>query len=204
VLVIFGQVAIWQGDYSRARPLLEESLTLDESLGWIANTDSLSSFGYLYLRMGDYQEARSCFEKSLSSSQQTGERFVRHWSLVHLGYVFLRMGEFAQAQKIFVQSLQHFKEFGHETGIIYTLEGFASMAASLGQAEQAARLFAWADTARKTNRDTRPPVEQADVDRDIVAILEMIDGETYAATYADGQTMTREQAIACGLELEVS
>jgi len=50
----------------------------------------------------------------------------------------------------------------------------------------------------------RPPIEQADVARDMAAIREMIDEEAYAAASAEGKSMTMDEAIAYGLELESS
>ena len=91
----------------------------------------------------------------------------------------------------------------HKEDIVYSLEGFASLAISLGQAEKAARLFAWADATRASVHDTRPPVEQKDVDRDAAIILEHLGEEAYAAAYAQGRMLATEQAVALALELEV-
>ena len=77
--------------------------------------------------------------------------------------------------------------------------GLASFALQRKQAEKAARLFAWADATRENIGDLRPPTEQADVDKDIAIILDMIDEETYAAVYAEGYAMTMDEAIALGL-----
>jgi hypothetical protein len=42
----------------------------------------------------------------------------------------------------------------------------------------------------------RPLTEQEDVDRDIAAVREVMDEETFDTAYAAGQAMTVEEAIA--------
>ncbi|HSG16706.1 MAG TPA: hypothetical protein VLE70_10360, partial [Anaerolineae bacterium] len=81
-------------------------------------------------------------------------------------------------------------------------EGLAMLAVRRRQAKVAVQLFAWADATREAAQVSRPPAEQADVDRERAAILEMIDEETYAAAYAAGKAMTMDQVVAYALEDE--
>jgi tetratricopeptide (TPR) repeat protein len=192
-----GEVSVRQGDFEVARPILEESLILRESLGLRGSDWTLFVLGKLYFWLGEYEQARSYFEKSLSISHQSGAKFNYIWTLVHLGYVFLRMGELDQARMIFVRCQQLFKVvYRGISGVVFSIEGLASLALSQGQAPKAARLFGWADATRKSTQDTRPPVEQAKVEDDIATILETIGEEIYAMDYAEGQAMTMDEAIA--------
>ncbi len=68
-----------------------------------------------------------------------------------------------------------------------------------GRLEQAVWLFAWADATRRSVDDPRPPVEKADVDRDLDAIRLQLDEAAFAAAWAEGQAMTMEQAVAVAL-----
>jgi hypothetical protein len=63
----------------------------------------------------------------------------------------------------------------------------------------AVRLFAWADTTREAIGDTRPPVEQAEVDRDLITIHSHLDETVFSEAYAEGRAMSMEQAIADAL-----
>jgi len=201
VLNTLGTMAIWQEDYDTARPLLEEGLAIDDELGSRRSSSLLMHLGLLHFRRGDDRRARTYLEKSLSLSQQTGEYPLSCWVLAHLGYVFLREGELAQASKFFVKSLRKFQEMEYKIGVDYALEGLASLAVSQKQAARAVRLFAWTEATREAMQNPRPPIEQADVERDMAAIREMIDEEAYAAAYAEGKAMTMEKAIACALEI---
>ena len=197
-----GNIAIWQGDFDYARLKLEESLEIEQMMGY-GNLLCLIPYGLLHYRLGDYRQARVYLQKAVDISQKTGNIVFRHFALAHLGYVYLRSGEIDQSYETFVKSLQQYQKVEQQEDLVYSLEGFASLAISLGQAEKAARLIAWADTARASVLNRRPPVEQADVDRDTEIIIEMIGEEAYATAYAEGRMMTADQAIAEALEIEI-
>jgi hypothetical protein len=79
--------------------------------------------------------------------------------------------------------------------------GLASLAVAQSKPELALRLFAWADATREVIDDVRPPVEQAEVDRDLATIRAQLDETAIAAARAEGRAMTMEQAITYGLSL---
>jgi hypothetical protein len=133
-------------------------------------------------------------------SKVNGRTAIAIWALVFLGYVALRQGEITKARATFVEAQWRFQETGAPMGVVFTLEGLASLAVAQGQLERAVRVFAWADARREAIDDRRSPVEQADVDRDFVVIRSRLDEATIAAAYAEGRAMTVEQAIAYALE----
>jgi hypothetical protein len=85
-------------------------------------------------------------------------------------------------------------------GVVFTLEGFASLAASEAHWEKAAKLFSWASNLRAESGELRPPVEQAAVDRDLALVREHLSDAEFAILANHGSTMTMEQAIALALE----
>ena len=199
-----GTLAIGKGDYEIARAHLEESLAIGELLKLRDVIQTLSLLGFLYYRLGEYAQAQTMLEKFLVMIKKPGTPWSSNfkWQLAHLGYVYLRQGELAQAKQKFVQSQQLFKKSNNIIGVVYSLEGLASFSVHREQPEKAVRLLAWADVTRKAIHDTRPAVEQADVDKDLVIIRDMIDEQTFAAAYAEGKTLTMDQAIALALRDE--
>jgi predicted ATPase len=196
-----GWIATAQGEYEQARIWIEKDLALKERLGVGGGIWALSSLAGLNFRLGDYEQAQSQFEHCLVLSQQTGEKRAECWILVRLGYVFLRMGKLGRAWQTFMESQRNFGQAGEVGGVIFALEGIASLAVNREQAERAVQLLAWADMMRESFQNFRPPVEQADVDRDICYILEMIDEAEYADAYAVGKQLTTEDAIALAVEV---
>ena len=67
-----------------------------------------------------------------------------------------------------------FREDKYEIGVVYALEGMASLFIAADKLESAARLIGWADATREKISDKRPILEQADVDRDLTAIIAKI------------------------------
>ena len=118
------------------------------------------------------------------------------WSTVNLGYVYLREGEEECAQDTFAEVQQRFREMGSKIGVVYALEGLASLAVRQHECERAVRLYAWADAARAAIGDQRPFVEQTEVDRDYAAIRAQLSDEIISTATAAGRAMTMEQAVA--------
>ena len=155
--------------------------------------------GDLALREDDYAQAQDLYEESISLLEETGQNDP--WTCVKLGYALLRQGDATGARSMFEEGQKLFKRAGSNTiGIVYALEGLASLAVMQGQPERAVQLFAWADVTREAIEDTRRPVEQVDVDRDFIIIRAQLDEAAFAAAYAAGRAMTLEQAVAYALE----
>jgi predicted ATPase/DNA-binding SARP family transcriptional activator len=204
VLRVSAQIPIWQGNYALARRKLDECLLQQQQLGQRTSPESLVWLGRLHYWLGEYTQAQAQLENGYSLLQRMGHSAGQPWALAFLGFVCLRRHEFSKALHYFGVSLHAFGETGvaAATGTIFALEGFASLAASQGDAVRATRLFAWADAGRRTWQNVRPTNEQEEVERDMVTIRELIDENVFAAAYAAGQSMTLEEAIAYALEGE--
>ena len=85
-------------------------------------------------------------------------------------------------------------------GIVFAVEGLASLHASQSQMQHAARLFAWANSKRAELGDPRPPVEQASVERDVEVIQSHLNAPDLARFSSEGSRLTVEEAIALALE----
>jgi len=201
-LSTLGTLALWQGDLARARQWLEEGLAIQRRLGKGDASGGLIGLGQLALHERNYEQARAYLEEGLALSQETGQQVGSRWAFAHLGYLALRQGDAARARAVFAESQQQFYAFGSKDGVAYALEGLASLAVTQGLPLRAARIYAWADAMREAIGDRRPPVEEADVDRDFAIICTQLDEATIEAACAAGRAMTMEQAIAEALDDE--
>jgi predicted ATPase/transcriptional regulator with XRE-family HTH domain len=192
-----GELELRHGNYAAARTWLTESLELQRSLGLPDEGVVHRILGEVALRQGDYQQARAYLEGSVALYRDMHPDMVGPCHpLVSLGYVALRQGDEAHAFARFVEGLECFTKVGSKSGVVWTLEGLASLAVAQGHYERAVHLFTWADSVREAIGDPRPPVEQADVDRDFAVIRSQIDEAIFAAACAAGRAMSLEQAIA--------
>jgi hypothetical protein len=121
--------------------------------------------------------------------------------LALLGHIELRAGDETQAHSKFTEALRRFADANRQTGIIYSIDGLASLAVRQKQSERVVRLLAWTDATRAAMGDyQRPPVEQADVDRHLALARAQLDEAAFEASWAEGRAMTMEQAIEYALE----
>lgn len=205
ILVHLGDLALDQMDYRAARRWLEESLAIQRRLGKGGSTvKNLTDLGDLAFQQGDYMEARAYYEESLSVAEETGNLIFASEAPVSLGYVALREGDTTLARNLFEKRLQRFRDTGEKKGIVYTLEGSASLAVAQNHPKQAASVFAWADGRRKTIGRARLAFEQDWVARDLAAIHAQLDEAAFAMAQAEGRAMNLQQIIAYALETTVA
>jgi hypothetical protein len=80
-------------------------------------------------------------------------------------------------------------------GAVVALEGMASLYIVVGKPERAARLIGFADAMRERIKDTRPNVEQADIDKMISACLAKMGEVAFSDAYDEGQRMSLDDAM---------
>jgi tetratricopeptide (TPR) repeat protein len=198
-LADLGLLALKQENYPAARRWLEESLSNQKKVGkGGAIIYSLLLLGELSMREGKFAEAQAYYKRSLAVAEKAGISpwAPLKWIPVHLGYIALRQGNLEDAKKHFEESHKAFKGTGITIGTIYTIEGQASLAVLQGQPAHAARLFAWADSARETLGNSRPPVEQISVEKDIAAIRAQLDETAFNVAQIAGRVMNMDEAVA--------
>jgi non-specific serine/threonine protein kinase len=189
------------GNFGYAQELLDESVELNRHLQNKSLTgDNLFTNGYMAFMRKDYEQARVSLQENIAINQEVGNPSYYLWSRVRLGYIALYEGDTAKAHTIFSETAQGFQNTYIEIGVIYTLEGMASLAVVAGKPNKATQLIGWADAARKKIGDTRPPIEQVDVDRDIAACRLTLSKVAFSDAYTAGRGMTLEQAVAYALE----
>ncbi len=189
------------GNLQSAEKWLDEVVKTSQNLnnkGLQANI--LHHYGCIALIRGDYEMARTNLLEAMEMSQAIGHRIMFLWTHVRLGYVALREDKLAEARSIFAKTMHNFQEDQNASGVVFTLEGMASLKILLDKHERAACLIGWADATRKKIGDPRPPLEQADVDQIIAACRAKMDEVTFSDAYDDGKKMTLDEAVAYALQ----
>ena len=102
----------------------------------------------------------------------------------------------AQAKEMFSLAIQQFQKAGSLIGIVFAIEGLASLHVHQERFARATQLIGWADAMREKISDQRPPVEQASVERDLAIIHSQLNDVEFAKLLAEGRSITVEQAIA--------
>ena len=200
VLFTLVRFTIWNGDSSSPVPWLEEGLTICRQLG----DQSLEAYGFVtsggthYWR-GDYQEAIAQYKQAYHLGESSGDHFQQLWAHIHMAYAVLRQGELQRARELLEGNIQRSQKAGMTIGLVYTIEGLASLYTRQEQSERALQLFAWADAMRDQLGDHRPPVEQGSVEHDLSVLRSQLDDLTFERLWNEGGGLTQEQAIVLAL-----
>ncbi len=128
-----GLLAQYQGDYSQARSLYSEGISICRSVGEKLGLASLlSSLGTLARTEGKHTEAHSLAEESLAMYREAGDKRGIASSLNYLGSVAFTQGDYALARSLYQESLATFRELGDKQGVAASLINLGNIAHQSG------------------------------------------------------------------------
>jgi predicted ATPase/DNA-binding CsgD family transcriptional regulator len=200
-----------EGNPVAAGALVEESLALYKELGAKGGiAASISLLGQLALAQADAATARSLLEESVTLCREMRHQDGLTQSLSALARVEAYQGNYAGACARFQESLAIYGVLDDQDGVAACLEGLAGAVAMQGDAGAcaggkearnisalwAALLLGSAEALRETISVAIPPVWRADHERSVVAVCTHLGEKAFADTWAEGRTMTAEQALA--------
>jgi DNA-binding CsgD family transcriptional regulator/tetratricopeptide (TPR) repeat protein len=185
-----------QGDQTKIRSLLEEGLPLFKEVG---DKDGIAFCfffsGRLALSQGDVFMARSQLEKSLTLYREMGDRRCISQSLCALAKVVAIQDDHTTARALYEESLA-ISRVGHKLNIASGLEGLAGVVALQGEPTWAARLWGAAEALRDAMEAPIAPVERPAYEQEVSTTRLKLGEKVFAATWAEGRTMSPEQALA--------
>ena len=95
------------GNFKKALPYLEESLTLARELGELrGETLVLNNLSLIYKAFGDYQKALEYSQRDLAISQMIGDKTGKGATLGSIGSIYYAQGEYEKALSYFEKSLE--------------------------------------------------------------------------------------------------
>jgi non-specific serine/threonine protein kinase len=185
-----GYVAIQAGDDGAARPLLERALALATEAGAIrALAFAQLSLGGLCYRAGERANAQVYLESSLRHWQDLREppsSWTTASSLWWLGHLALDRDNAAVASSLFGELLMYAHPPGGNYVLRLALEGFAHLAAHLGQAAAALRLASAATRMHPPRGVKRPSRGNPLLERWIAPARAAAGPRTTASAWAAG------------------
>jgi predicted ATPase/serine/threonine protein kinase/DNA-binding CsgD family transcriptional regulator len=186
-----------QGDQARVLSLLDECLEVSREIGFkegIAASFWIS--GQVALGQGELVRARSLAEESVVLYKEMGHRHGTAESLPALGKVLAAEGDYAAAHKLYEEGLLISGELGEKWLIAACLVGLGEVVAAQRQLAWAAQLWGAAEALRDTIGVPIILVERADYERSVSAARVHLGERAFAAAWAQGRSMTLEQALA--------
>jgi predicted ATPase/DNA-binding SARP family transcriptional activator/DNA-binding CsgD family transcriptional regulator len=196
-------VASALGDGKRALELSAESLTLARELGGTDPLDHmLLNSGYEFLLQGDYERAQALNEEAAELAREQGNKYKLHYSLDNLAWAALMRGDHRQAEAPFRENLVLCQELGDKLIASESLEGLACILGARRKTERMVKLFGAAETLRETVGFSQSSAQRALREPYLTAARSQLDEASWEAAFAEGQTMSLEEAIGYALSEE--
>jgi len=157
----------------------------------------LNSLGEIARIEGDYSAARSYYDESLILRRELGDQRGMAVSLINLGYVAHHQGDYQNAAESFEESLARFQQLESTRGIIDCLAALAGVAGAKKQPERATRLFGAAQALHETIHAGLAAAypDRVEYDRSMAAVRSQLTDDAFSTFWAEGRTMTLEQAV---------
>ena len=190
------------GHTESARIRLNDALHLNQekSLGGEKNLYFLSILGRISSIHGDFKQARVYLQGAINISEDQGHRMNTLWLRTKLGHLALHEGSVDEALDLFAETAPDFQKDTNLDGAVFTLEGLAGYYVIVSKFNKAARLIGWTDATREKIGDTRPLLEQSDVDKIIATCVARMGEVEFSDAYEEGQKMTLDEAVAYALK----
>ena len=208
-LVSLGRIACADGDFRRARALVEEALAIrrrpEFDNPW-SLAIALESLGEVARCEGDPVGGKRSFEQAMGYGQMLGDDMIISWSLHNLGHVALHTGELAAAAAQFRESLLLRWQGGPSVNTAAGLAGMAGVALRDGGFAEAARLFGAVDGMLESTHTVLPPADEQVRRDDLAAVRLRLDDAAFASAFAEGRAATFEDldAMTSAIALRVS
>lgn len=205
-----GEALYGQGEHLQAKKLLEESLALYRELGDTSSIPGESStlarvlccLADIAYAQADYVPTSALYEEALAVAREYGQMHDVGYALRGLGHLARLQGDYERATELLRESLVVVAALNDKRCTPLSVEGLACVASELGQWERAARLFGAAEALREAIGVTLLPAERVDHDRAAATARALAAEVAFAAAWAEGRTMTLEQAADYALATE--
>ena len=199
-LLNLGVTARLQCDFARAQSLLEESLAIMRRLGdrW-GMALSLNIQGEVAHECGKLALARSLYQESLTMLRDVGDRRRVGLVLKNRGNLERLDGDYHLARRLYRESLAIAHYLGDSYGILNSLEGFAALAAAVGQTRHAVQLAGAANALRESIGAPLLDFQREQLQVELAPAEQALGEKTRARLWREGRAMNEEQAVALAL-----
>jgi len=185
-----------RGDYARARWALREATDIFEELGDRSGAAwSINQQGDIARERGEIASAWVLYQRALLAFRDAQDPWGAARSLTDLGNIDCIQGNYAGAHAAYREALQIFAGLGHRRGMARTLEGYACLALSRGDASRALTLAAAAARLRQLIGATLTQAEQSELDRMLQPAWTSLGEADGKIAWAQGSAMSLEKVI---------
>jgi len=199
--LLYGEYEIIQNHFSNAKALLQEALRHYQSTG-IYKDYIFRSFQLLAavaIGQSDFEGALEYSSLMLAISRETGEDWQYALGLLTKGEVLMH-SDFNQASLLLNEATTLFIFSGSRSGMVISLDRQANLAFAMTKFRRAARLLSSSVHHWVTEKHVFENYELSRQEILRSAIQSALGEQVFARAWAEGESMTLEQAVAYALE----
>lgn len=144
---------------------------------------------------GDYATARERFAYCLPRFIEMKDEHRANMIYSELAHMDRHEGKLQQAQDTYRETILVWQRLGHRAAVAHQLECFAFLAKAQEKAEHALHLLGAAESLREKINIHMQPQEREEYEREIADLRTGMSEDEFKALWAEGRSMTMEQAI---------
>jgi predicted ATPase/class 3 adenylate cyclase len=150
-------------------------------------------------RQGNYGTAKTLFEDALNIFKRLRNKNFQMVMTSELGHIARHTGDLNQAKKIYNETIIGWQDLGHRAAIANQLECFAFIAITEEEPQRALKLLGAAEALREKIGSPMANYEVMEYDKEVAQLRGMLNKAESNALWAEGKSMTMEQAIQLAL-----
>jgi non-specific serine/threonine protein kinase len=196
-----GLVGIFQNDMPQAQSYFDQSLEAARRLGDKQGMmTALNNLGLSLRYQQQFDRAVQSYEECLAFAREMNYTFSMSAALHNLGHLMHDRGDDARAHPLLVESLLLGRQLRLRPSISWSLADLAGVWAAQGQPKRAARLFGAAEAMRENIQVIMYEAQRLAYQRDVDRATSQLDAATWKAAWAEGRTMSLDDACALAIE----
>ena len=160
---------------------------------------ALTNVGRLEMMAARWAEAGQLLEELALLFQKIWDKDMLNTARSEIGHLYRRQGRYAEAAAIYRETIRTYQEMNQQPAVAHQLECFGSIAVAQSQPERAAKLFGAAEALRHRLKTDMIPVERREYEEIVTRLREQMEPQALEKMWAEGRSMTMEQAIQLAL-----
>jgi predicted ATPase/class 3 adenylate cyclase len=142
-----------------------------------------------------FDEARARFAPLIPVFHDMGDHHRTNMVRSEMAHMERLEGRHEKAEAMYRETILEWKRLGHRAAIANQLECFAFIAKAHERPERAAKLFGAAEALREKINIHMTDMERIEYEREVDDLKANTDGKVFTSVWAEGRSMTMEQAI---------
>ncbi len=192
---------IARGDLPQAMAYLNEATNLakEEGFRWASSFLAIG-MAHTAAVLGDIETARAGFRESGEIAKKMGNKRIVYSSQSEFAHVLREHGELDEPLATYRDLLPKWRDLGHRAAVAHELECIAYILVRKEEPERAATMFGAAEVLREAIDSVMTKAEQVEYEKEISSLRAGMDEKEFASLWAQGRSMTIEEAIAFALK----